>query len=202
MAATVEFRPRFGRALTIVTAALALVGAVAAVVDDPAVGLRYVPVFALGAVAVWVLFGRPAVLVGDGGVVLRNVLRTVELPWPSIQRIDTKYALTLYTAYGVYAAWAAPSPSRTQVQHAAPQDTRHLPESSYIGGGLRPGDLAGTASGDAAAYVRRRWEKLRDAGFLDAPRLEHDVPRVRWHLAPALGVGLLTAAAVLVLRLP
>lgn len=201
MSETVEFRARSGRALTVGAAVLAAAGAVTTLVQDPGVGVRYLPVFVLGVVVVWALFDRPAVLVSDGGVEVRNVLRTIELPWPSIERIDTKYALTLYTAYGDYAAWAAPAPSRSQTQRATPQDTRHLPETSYIGGGIRPGDLAGTPSGDAAAYIRRRWEQLRDAGHLDAPRLERDRPRVRWHLVPAAGVAALAALAVLGVRL-
>jgi hypothetical protein len=198
---TAEFRPRSGRVLTIATAVLAAVGAVSALVQEPVDGLRYLPAFVLAAVLVWAFFGRPAVLVSDGGVEVRNVLRTIELPWPSIERIDTKYALTLYTAYGVYAAWAAPAPSRTQTLHAAPDDTRHLPGTSYIGGGIRPGDLAGTPSGDAAAYIRRRWEELHDAGHLDVPRLELDRPRVHWHLVPAAGVAVLAALAVLGVQL-
>lgn len=199
---TVVFQPRSGRFLTIATGVLAVGGAVATAVQDLGQGLRALPAFALAVVAVWALFGRPAVLVSDGGVEVRNVLRTIELPWPSIERIDTKYALTLYTAYGVYAAWAAPAPSRSSTLRAAPADTRHLPESSYIGGGVRPGDLAGTPSGDAAAYVRRRWEELRDAGHLDAPRLERDAPRVRWHVVPALGVAALAALTLVALRVP
>jgi hypothetical protein len=199
---TVEFRPRLSRALAISVVVLAAAAALVTVVQQPETGLRHLPAFALGAVAVWAFFGRPAVIVSDGGVELRNVLRTVELPWPSIQRIDTKYALTLYTAFGVYAAWAAPAPSRTHVLKATQEDTRHLPQTSYIGGGLRPGDLVGTASGDAAAHIRRRLEDLRDAGHLDAPRLERDKPRVRWHLLPAIVTAALAAVAVLALRLP
>jgi len=199
---TVEFRPRLGRGLTVAVGVLAVCGVVVTAVEEPATALRYAPVFALAATLAWAFFGRPAVLVSDSGVELRNVLRTIELPWPAIERIDTKYALTLYTAYGVYAAWAAPAPSRGQALSATREDTRHLHESSYIGGGIRPGDLAGTASGDAASFIRRRWQELHDAGYLDAPRLERDAPRVRWHVLPAVGVAVLAAVAVLALRLP
>ena len=195
----VFFRPRFGRALTVASASLCAVGLVATVADSGAPALRYLPALVLPAVVVWALFGRPAVVVSDAGVEVRNVTRTVHLPWPAIQRIDTKYALTLYTAYGVYAAWAAPAPSRMQTLGAAPGDLRHLPESSYGPGGVRPGDLVGTASGDAAALIRRRWEELRDAGHLEDARLERERPLVRWHVLPALGVAALVALTVLAL---
>ncbi|NLE71986.1 MAG: PH domain-containing protein [Actinomycetales bacterium] len=195
---TVRFRPTFGRNLTAVVAVLAAAAFVWTVVENPA-DARYAPVFALVVAAVWALYGRPAVVVSDGGVELVNVLRTVELPWPAIERIDTKYALTLYTPYGAYAAWAAPAPSREVSLRATRSDTRHLPESTYIGGGIRPGDLVGTASGEAAAHIRRRWEELRDAGHLDDPRLERPQPRVRWHVGPALlvlGLAALTLVAL------
>lgn len=196
----VEFRARSGRWISWGVAALCAVAWLVTLVGDVGAGLRYGPALALPALLVWVVLGRPAVLVHDAGVDLRNVLRTVHLPWTSIERIDTKYALTLHTAYGTYAAWAAPAPSRAATLDAGPADLAHLPESTYVGG-ARPGDLITSASGQAAAHVRRRWEALRDAGFLDRPRLERDRPRVEWHVLPALGVAALTALAVLAPRL-
>ena len=64
---------------------------------------------------------------------------------------------------------------------------------------MRPGDLPGTPSGEAASVVRRRWEELRDAGHLDDPRLERERPRVRWDtrtLAAAAVLGVLSALAL------
>ena len=83
---TVEFRARSGRILTIAVGVLCAVAFVATLLEDPVVGLRYLPALALPAVLVWAVLGRPAVLVDDSGVELRNVLRTVHLPWPSILR--------------------------------------------------------------------------------------------------------------------
>lgn len=189
----VEFRARSGSVLTVVVAAVCVVALVSALLDDPATALRYAPALALPAVLVWAFLGRPAVVVSDAGVQLRNVLRTIDLPWASIERVDTKYALTIYTADTSYAAWAAPAPSRVQTMGSSRDDLRHLPESSYIGGAVRPGDLLSSASGQAAAYIRRRWQELHDAGQLEpAP---HDRPRVRWHVLPTLAVLLLAAVA-------
>ncbi|KGM01541.1 hypothetical protein Q760_00670 [Cellulomonas cellasea DSM 20118] len=184
---------------TVVVCAIALV---TTLVDDPGAAVRLAPGLALASVLVWALFGRPAVVVHAGGVRLENVLRTIELPWPSVQRIDTKYALTLVTAYGVYAAWAAPAPSRSLAARADRERLgRHLPESTYGLGGVRPGDLPGTPSGDVAALVRHRWEELRDAGHLDDPRLEREKPVTRWNVAPVVSTAVLavltTAAVVL-----
>lgn len=192
----VEFRGRFGSALTWAVAALCAVALALTVAEDPRQALRLAPVLAMVVVGVRLLYARPAVVVHDGGVELRNVTRTVHLAWPAIQRVDTKYALTLETAYGTYSAWAAPAPGRARLRTASREDTRHLPESTYIGGAVRPGDLAGTASGDAAAYIRRRLDELRDAGYLDDPRLEHARPVVRWHVLDGLVVAALAAVAV------
>lgn len=191
----VEFRSTFGRAVTVVVGLLCVGALVVTGLDDPAQALRFAPALALPAVLVWALLGRPAVVVSDAGVELRNVLRTIDLPWPAIERVDTKYALTLVTAYGEYAAWAAPAPSRSQTLGSARDDLAHLPDSSYIGGGVRPGDLLSSTSGQAAAYIRRRWQELHDAGHLERPRLEHAQPRVRWHAVPAAAVVVLAVLA-------
>ena len=75
-----------------------------------------------------------------------------------------RYALTLHTAYGDYAAWAAPAPSRARVATAGRDDVANLPGSTYgPGGSVRPGDLASSASGQAAMIVRARWSSSRDA---------------------------------------
>src|SRR5665647_3403221 len=111
---TLTFRPRSGRWMTGVVAALALYGIGSlAVAGEPLTLVRYAPGLLLVTAVVWAAYWQPAVIVSDAGVTVRNVLRTVELPWPSIQRIDTRYALTLITAYGSYAAWAAPAPGRS-----------------------------------------------------------------------------------------
>ncbi|MBB2923878.1 PH domain-containing protein [Cellulomonas cellasea] len=190
----VELRPGFGRVLTYGTWLVCAATVVATVLDDPVEGLRVAAPAALVSLVVWALFGRPAVVVTPAGVELRNVLRTVELPWPTIQLVDTRFALTLRTAYGTYAAWAAPAPSRSTALRAGPGDLAEVPGSARgAGGAVRPGDLPSTPSGEAALVVRRRWEQLRDAGHLDDPRLERERPRVRWHVRTLAAVAVLSA---------
>lgn len=195
------FRSTLGRALTIGVAAVAAVGLVVATVTDGWSGLgNALPPLTLAVTLVWALFWRPAVLVDDGGVTLRNIVRTIELPWPAIHRIDTKWALTLYTAYGEFTAWAAPAPGRHGTRQFAQAEGRHLPESSYgPDRTIRPGDTPSSPSGSAALVIRRTWERLRDAGYLDDPKLERAQPRVTWHW-PIVGVlAALTVLTVLVL---
>lgn len=189
------FRPVFGRVLAGAIMVLCAAGLVMAVVHDgPSAIVQLGPWLVLVAGAVWATYWRPEVAVDDGGVHVVNVLRTIDLPWPSIQRVDTKWALTLVTAYGKYTAWAAPAPGGLATARAASKGTLGgLPESTYgPGRSIRPGDVPSSPSGAAAGEVRRRWEELRDAGHLDDPHLEFDRPPVRWHWP------LIVAAAALV----
>ncbi|GGL86469.1 PH domain-containing protein [Nakamurella endophytica] len=193
------YRPAFGKVLAALVAVVCAVGLVVISAHDGVPGFaRSAPWLLLAAGAAWALFWRPEVVVDDAGVHLANVLRTVDLPWPSIQRIDTKWALALTTRYGTYTAWAAPAPSRWAHRDLSPGDLRHLPESTYgAGASIRPGDSPHSPSGQAALAVRRRWEELRDAGHLDDPRLEFDRPPVTWHRTTIAAAVVLVVLGVL-----
>jgi hypothetical protein len=105
-----------------------------------------------GLAALWL----PYVEVSDGGVEIRNVLRTIRVPWPAIEDIDGRYGLRLTTTYGKVTAWAAPAPAGRQR--------------------LQGGDS------DAAAVVRRRFDQLQALGHLDSRRLERGELDVTWHV--------------------
>jgi hypothetical protein len=195
------YRPTFSRILAVITSVICLVGLIIVLIQD-GIGeaLQVVPWLLLAAGAAWMVFWYPAVHVDDGGVRLINVTRTIDLPWPSISRIDTKWALALVTSYGTYTAWVAPAPSRMSARKLSRQESGALPESTYVAKDtIRPGDAPGSPSGDVALVIRRRWDALRDAGHLDNPRLEADRPRVHWHVLQIvaavllLGLGILSA---------
>ena len=187
-----SFRPWFGRALCVVIGVICAVALVALLVGDGVSALwRAGPWLALVAGACWACFWRPEVVVDDGGVRLVNVFRTVHLPWPSIQAVDTKWALTLITAYGRFTGWAAPAPGMREAVRATREDAAHLPASAMLGEGIRPGDLPSSSSGSAALLIRRHWEQLRDAGYLDNPRLERHAAPVTWHITTIVAGGLL-----------
>lgn len=193
------FRSHFGRGLSVAFIVLGVLALFLVTVHDGSRGLvRTGPWVALVVGAVWAMYWRPEVSVDDSGVRVINVLHTVHLPWPSIQRIDTKWALTLFTAYGKVTVWAAPAPGGFASRMAGRQDFRGLPETTYGGDrSIRPGDLPGTPSGAAALVVRRRWEELRDAGHLDDPRLEFTKPPTSWHYRTVLVGALLVLAGLL-----
>ena len=193
---TVVFRPRSGLIATWFVAGISVFTAVTTFLADPRQGVAVLPLLALAVAVTWAVLARPSVIVSDGGVTIVNVLRTVELPWPAIQAVDTKWALTLQTAYGPYSAWAAAAPGRAVVRRATKSDVAHLPESTYGLGGIRPGDLPASQSGAAALLIRERWEALRDAGYLDQPVLERAQPRTTTHWPILALIALLAISAL------
>lgn len=193
----VVYRPTFGRVLFGCVTVLAVGGLIAGLVQNFDAALVTIAPIALVVLFVWAAYWRPAVVVSPGGVELCNVTRTIELPWPSIQRIDTKYALTLVTAYGEYASWAAPAPGRrAHLMKSDPEATKNLPKSTINAGTVGSGDLGNTSSGQAAFLIRHRWEELRDAGLLKDAKLERNRPVVRWHTATLIAMGVLLGASI------
>lgn len=194
--APTTFRPAFGRVLSIVVAVIALAGLVGFVVSGDWGGLlRYGWGLALlGALAV-ALFWLPSLSVAEHEITVRNVFSTVHVPWPAIQRIDTKYALTLYTARGKVTAWASPAPNRYAGQVSASRDAS-LPGAG-LGGSIRPGDLLSTASGAAAYVIRSHYDQLREDGHLDNPVVEEGAYRRDIHWVTAGVLGALALATLL-----
>lgn len=112
--------------------------------------------------------------VSDGGVTVRNIIRTVHVTWPSIEDIDGRYGLRLQTAHGRVTAWAAPAPAGRE-------------------------RLTGHPS-EAAQVVQQYLDRLRGQGHLDHPRLEHETADVTWHreiIAAGVALVALTALAPL-----
>lgn len=111
---------------------------------------------------VWLLFWQPHIEVSEQGVIIVNLLRTHQIPWGQIVRIDTRWALEIFTEKRKYTAWSAPAPGRHTSMLASRDQGEHLPKSSYVAGTVRPGDLVNTDSGSAAARIRALWEQRKD----------------------------------------
>lgn len=173
MGETTTYRSSFSRSLAVVTIALCGVLLVSlALAGDPERTQRYAAPLLLVALLAWVAYWRPQVEVSDGGVEIRNVWRTVQVPWPALQEVDSRLGLRLVTAYGAYQAWAVPAPRRTRGRLEVPTT-------------------------EAAARVLARWEDLRSAGYLDDPRLERPRARTKLHVVPiAAALALLVLSVV------
>jgi hypothetical protein len=197
----VTLRPVFGRVLTILI--WAIVGAViiALVVAGDWVHLATaIAPLLLVAFATWMGFWAPCVKLSPAGVELVNVFRTRTVSWPAIQRIETKYSLTLYTKVGRFSAWAAPAPSRFAAMTASRKDLGGLPESTFSAENrVGLGDLPTSDSGLAALHVRRAWEGYRDAGLLGA--VEGTGVKTRWHPVILVVLAVLVVGVILSITL-
>ncbi|KHL01678.1 PH domain-containing protein [Sinomonas humi] len=191
------FKARSNKALAVVLWALAAFGLVVTLAQSGITGLRFAAPLALMAFAGWSLFWRPAVVVSDAGVELVNPLRRIGVSWEALAFVDTKYALTLGTGAGRFAAWAAPAPGVLGARHARPESLTGLPATSYgPGQTVRPGDLSHTVSGQAALLVRRRWADQVERGLLEGGRVD-ETPVARGAEWWILAVAVLLAAATL-----
>ena len=164
--------------------------------------LRFLPIAALVSLVVHATFWRPAVLVDDDGVQLRNVLRDVAVPFARLDAIDTRYALRLESGDRTYTAWAAPAPGRTSAMSLT---RREASASALLGADLAQGFSASAApntdSGGAALMVRLRWQRwLERDTVARATRTGSPVgapPAVRttWNVPVAVGGAVLLAAS-------
>jgi hypothetical protein len=183
------FNSRFGRVMTIATISLLLLSVyVTGVEAGVDAAFSMLPTFALLSYIVFLVFWLPRVEIDEGGVRFRNIFNTVYISWAAINRIDTKWALTIFTSDGKYTAWSASAPGRHSAIFATKDQGSHLPESSYLAGTIRPGDLITSDSGAPAAVIRRIWESKRDqAGIASVSR--------KWNIPSLILLGLLLAIA-------
>ncbi len=168
------FRSSFGKFITVLTIAVL---SFALILTYLQLGLNAaissIAPAALIGYSVYLLFWVPRVEVLDQSVLIHNVLRTIEVPFSQIERIDTKWSFTLFTKAGKFSAFGAPAPGRHASLGAVRQDGSHLPETSYVAGTLRPGDLVTSDSGAAASAVRRLWEQNREVSLGEITKTLH-----------------------------
>lgn len=192
--APTSFRPAFGRVLSVVVVVIAAAGLVSfAAVGDWLGLVRYGWVLALLGVAALAVFWFPRLDVAEHEVTVRNVFSTVHVPWPAIERVDTKWALALHTAQGTVTVWASPAPNRYASAASNPANARISRDQQ--GFAPRPGDLPETESGAAAYVIRQHWEDLRADGLLGAGAEPGSVRRdIHWGTIAVLGALLLASA--------
>jgi hypothetical protein len=149
---------------------------------------------ALGA-ALWGVFWRPAVVVDDDGVELKNVVRDVHVPWALLDDVDTQYALTLHVGERRHRSWAAGAPGRpaplshpgTAREHQAVSDGMPLRSSRSL-----------RADSGAAAFMVEQRRDLRRG--LTATGEERVTTRWVWHWPTVTLAGALAAWVVALTR--
>lgn len=155
-------------------------------------------IFALA--LVWVLFVRPAVLIGADGVTIRNVVRDVHIPWAKVTHVDSRWSLKVYVGDRTYTAWAISSQARPKVVRGAMR--------SMVPGRL--GTLAGAhpstsapkvTAGSVAEAIEQAKEDYSEAVARGAITAAPDA-QVRMVWVPvALAIVLVPAIAVVLLSL-
>lgn len=196
------FKPRTSKwfaGIAWILAALGIVGAVAADgIDGLLVAWPMLAVAFLG----WWAFWFPSITVDDNAVVIRNMVRSVTVPWNALIHVDTKYALTLVTTSGSYSAWAAPAPGIIASHRGKREHVEGLPASTYgAGRSIRPGDLSNSDSGAAALLVRSRWQQLAEADRLAIGAAETTKVPIRVHWLPIIAAAVLVIASAIALTL-
>jgi hypothetical protein len=196
--APTSFRPLFGRVLSVVIAVIAALGLSGFVLVGDWTGLlRFAAPVLLVVVLVFGLYWFPRVDVAEHEITVVNVFSTVHVPWPAIERIDTKWALTLFTPLGRVTSWALPAPNRYTAELGSRADARLAARDGETA--IRPGDLPSSPSGAVAYVIRTHWQELRDDGKL-ALGVEPSAMRrdIHWPLIAALAaLAVLTAVTLL-----
>ncbi len=173
--------------------------------------LDVLPWLLLVCVVVWAVFWRPAVLVDDDAVTLRNPLRETRVPWSALEGVETRFALTLLTERGRHQSWAAAAPGRPGVLRLG---------SGGLGGRSRPGAEAGrhdmprpawnpdattgrssseltSDSGAAAFLVESSWRAWRDRQGRQPGGDRPEPVGVRWNAAAVAAAAALVVLGVL-----
>ena len=190
MGPTLMFRSTYGRVLTVATGVVAVaLGVITALTGDVGTVVGALVPAALVTYLVWMLFWRPAVEVSDGGIEVRNVTRTVRVPWTAYEGVATRYSLEVRYAGGSVTAWAAPRSSGT---------ARWLRSSRRRSAG-REQVVAGASAEAVAEAVVERHDMLAAAGHLDRPVPGAPGARTTWHVVQLGVLGALTAGTAVAL---
>lgn len=191
MSRPVVFRPRGGVVLAAVAIAICAVALIWLLVTDGFGGLLLWswPIVAFAWLA-YALYIRPCVIVTDGFVEIRNPLRSHRVPWGDVDRVESRYALTVRTHSGtVIRAWAAPAPGARQALSTRREDVRNTFGDDET---RRPSDALGTQSGDATAIVMRHLDAFARSGEPARP----GGTTTTWAVLPAVVTVALLGAAV------
>ncbi|MFG2818972.1 PH domain-containing protein [Kitasatospora sp. NPDC048365] len=109
----------------------------------PWIALAAAPVFAFPVIAYTL---RPAVLSNDRRLLVRNPLRTIDVPWASVEGLKAGYSVELFAGGKKYQVWAVPvslrqrkRANRMAARAAASGDTTSSRWSVPAGRSVRPG---------------------------------------------------------------
>ncbi len=120
---------------------------------------------AAACVGTWLVFVRPKLIIGDEGVIVVNPLVRAAIGWADLEALEVKYAVTFHVGDRKIGAWAATAPGRYHARtiHRSELLGIGIPKAEIDAGNIRPGESPRTASGQAIAICRLRWQAYLDA---------------------------------------
>jgi hypothetical protein len=146
----------------------------------------------LALVLLWLFVVRPSAVIHAEGVRLVNPMRVVDVTWPAIDEVRSRWALELFCAGRKYTAWGVP---------ADPGRPRYGRQALAIGANRLRG-TAGTAGAEADTRPRRPKVDAQTVAAEIEERREQDrrrkdgrTPRIATQVWDPVSVGLLLAAA-------
>lgn len=150
-------------------------------------GLLVVAAVVLVSVVTWVVSVRPELRAGRHGLVVRNPLRDVVVPWAALCDVDARDTVRLHTGGLVVRVWAVQAGNRTRARAFRPARRRALRAGDRVevGPDVEAGVYGRSPADYVAGQVRDLWTAHRDRpGGAGA---------VRVHWSP-VACGLLAAA--------
>jgi hypothetical protein len=185
-------------AVCVVTGLILLVSLARNWADYPRAMFASWVVFALA--VTWSVFIRPAVLLGVEGVMVRNVLRDVYIPWAALTEVKSRWNLKVFAGDRGYTAWAISSQvERPRVSSGAvlgKLSPRRLEGQFGADAGRSTTALKVTAATVARSIQRAKREYDEAVALGQAPEVPDDRVRVSW--APLVLVVLLVPAIAVV----
>lgn len=196
---TITIASRTTRALSSIVIAVVLISIVVAVVKG-GIELWNIPPLAFIALVAWAVYWMPAVIVSYQNVVLRNVIRTITIPWTEVEQVDTRFGLGVVADGRTYRAWTGTTPwsrpRRSDIQSARVMpgaermvERLHAKEAEIVAENERV-----NRAGEATTIVAGRWDEIRAEGLLE--EMTPGRVRVRWHIEIILAAAALIAVTV------
>ena len=127
-----------------------------------------------GLALMWSLFVRPAVLLDDDGVTIRNVVRDIYIPWAKVTDVEFRWNLKVFVGDRSFTAWAISS----QVERPKRPSGGMFP--------MRPGRLDTFASAGAQSST--------PAPKVTASMVARSIEQAKEEYAEAVAQGALAAA--------
>jgi hypothetical protein len=148
----------------------------------------------LALVLLWLFVVRPAAVIDDEGIRLVNPLRVVDLTWPTITEVRSKWALELVAEGKKYTAWGVPAdPGRPKYGRSllTVPANRMAKVGSVTASGTEPAEERVVRSKVEAQSVAAEVEARIEA---DRKRKDGKTPRIAHQSWDPVSVGLLLAA--------